>query len=110
MLEFVVIESLCDGRQILGGASTPEKTSTESGSRAPRISMDETAAFSSATSDGVNAIDTPPIFSSICAICVVPGMGTIQGFCAISQANAICPGMACFRLAQLFTKSTSAKL
>ena len=32
------------------------------------------------------------MFSSMCAICVVPGMGTIQGFCAISQASAICAG------------------
>ena len=27
------------------------------------------------------------MFSSMCAICVVPGMGTIQGFCAVSQRD-----------------------
>jgi len=30
-----------------------------------------------------------PLFSTMCCITVVPGIGTIQGFCAISQAIAI---------------------
>ena len=46
----------------------------------------------------------------MCAICVVPGMGTIHGFCAISQASAICAGVACFRSAQRFTSATSCRL
>ena len=54
--------------------------------------------------------EAAPMFSSMCAICVVPGIGTIHGFCAISQASAICAGVACFRSAHVFSKSTSAKL
>src|SRR6266511_4809849 len=63
-----------------GGASTPEKTSTCSGRRAPRIWIAETAAFSSLSSVGVNRTSAAPMFSSMCHICVVPGMGTIHGF------------------------------
>ena len=37
---------------------------------------------------------------------VVPGMGTIQGFCASSQASAIWAGVAFFRSAMLVTRST----
>ena len=39
---------------------------------------------------------------------VVPGIGTIHGFCAKSQASAICAGVACFRLATWASRSTSA--
>jgi hypothetical protein len=39
---------------------------------------------------------------------VVPGIGTIQGFWASSQAIAICAGVACFRSATLLSKSTKA--
>src|SRR5215213_3126876 len=37
-------------------------------------------------------------------------MGTIHGFCAISHASAICASVDCFRLAQLLTRSTNARL
>ena len=40
---------------------------------------------------------------------VVPGIGTIQGFCARSQASAIWAGVAFFRCAILPNKSTSAR-
>jgi hypothetical protein len=66
--------------------------------------------FISTSSAGVNRTVAAPMFSNICAICVVPGIGTIQGFCAISQASEICAGVACFRTAQLLAKSTSARL
>ena len=56
--------------------------------------------FSSSISSGVKRIPSAPMFSSICGIFVVPGMGTIHGFCAINHANAICAGVACLRLAQ----------
>ena len=59
---------------------------------------------------GVNRTASAPMFSSMCAICVVPGIGTIHGFCAISHASAICAGVAFFRSAQRFTSSTSARL
>ena len=67
----------------------------------------ETDAFSSASSGGVNRTAAAPVFSSMCAICVVPGMGTIQGFCAISHASAIWAGVARFRSAHVLTSSTS---
>jgi hypothetical protein len=41
---------------------------------------------------------------------VVPGMGTIQGFCANSQASAICAGVAFLRSPICFKRSTSAWL
>lgn len=75
--------------RFFGGASTPEKTSTASGRRCPRISIALTAEFSSVSSAGVNRTPAAPLFSSMCAIWVVPGIGTIQGFYAISHASAI---------------------
>jgi len=42
------------------------------------------------------------MFSSRRASFVVPGMGTIQGFWASSQASAICAGVAFFREDVLF--------
>ena len=74
----------------MGGASTSEKTRRLPRSRAPRIPIAETAALNSASSAGVKQIAAAPTLSTICAICVVPGMGTIQGFCAKSHASAIC--------------------
>ena len=50
------------------------------------------------------------MFSSRRCSFVVPGMGTIQGFCASSQANAICAGVAFFRSAMASSSSTSARL
>src|SRR4051812_33547868 len=44
-------------------------------------------------SSGVNSIEAAPIFSSRRCSLVVPGMGTIQGFWASSQAIAICAAM-----------------
>ena len=41
--------------------------------------MAETAAFSSIRSANVNRTSAAPVFSTMCAICVVPGMGTIHG-------------------------------
>ena len=39
---------------------------------------------------------------------VVPGTGTIHGFCASSRASAICAGGACFRAPIRVIRSTSA--
>ena len=44
----------------------------------------------------VSSIVTAPIFSSRRCSFVVPGMGTIQGFWASSQASAICAGVTPF--------------
>src|SRR6185503_13434057 len=71
------------------GASTPENTSTASGRRCPLTSIARTAEFNSETSGGVKRTPTAPLFSTMCCITVVPGIGTIHGFCAISQATAI---------------------
>ncbi|MNL76310.1 hypothetical protein D3C87_2022570 [compost metagenome] len=43
------------------------------------------------------------------AIWVVPGIGTIHGFRASSQARAIWPGAACLRAAQVFNRATKAR-
>src|SRR5215207_4711882 len=94
----------------LGGASAPDMASTSSGRRCPLTSIARTAESSSTSSAGANRTASAPLLSSMCAICVVPGMGTIQGFCAISHASATWAGVACFRLAQLLTRSTSARL
>ena len=48
------------------------------------------------------------MFSSSRASFVVPGIGTIQGFCASSQASAICAGVACLRFAIDSSSATSA--
>ena len=47
------------------------------------------------------------MFSSRRLNFVVPGIGTIQGFFASSQASAICAGVAFFRSPTVFNKSTS---
>ena len=45
-------------------------------------------------SAGESSTFTAPIFSSRRCSLVVPGIGTIHGFCASSQASAICAGVA----------------
>jgi len=54
------------------------------------------AVFNSAISLELNRTSPAPLFSSMCAICVVPGIGTIHGFWAISQARAMLAGVVCF--------------
>lgn len=46
----------------------------------------------SASSSGVNVMSAAPMFSAIRSICFVPGIGTIRGFCASSQARAMRAG------------------
>src|SRR6266480_7526279 len=48
------------------------------------------------------------MFSSSRCRFFVPGIGTIQGFCASSHASAICAGVAPLRSAIRFTRSTMA--
>ena len=62
----------------------------------------------SATSLSVSFTATAPIFSSRRCSLVVPGMGTIQGLRANSQARAIWPGVALFRFGMPWSRSTSA--
>ncbi len=76
-------------RHFLSGASTSEKFSTKSGRRCPLTSNARIAELSSVSSSDVNLTSAAPLLSSKCAICVVPGIGTIQGFCANSHASAI---------------------
>src|SRR5438105_15644401 len=60
-----------------------------SGYRAPCTGILEAALSMSRRSPGVSSMETAPMFSSRRASFVVPGMGTIHGFCASSQAIAI---------------------
>ena len=39
----------------------------------------------------------------------IPGIGTIHGFCASSQASAICAGVTFFRVANARSMSTNAR-
>src|SRR5579859_3659274 len=71
------------------GASTPDIASTKSGKRWPWTSIVRTNAFNSAISDDVRRTPAAPLFSSMCATNVVPGIGTIHGFWVNSHANAI---------------------
>ena len=48
------------------------------------------------------------MFSSSRRSFVVPGIGTIQGFCASSHASAICAGVAFFRSPIVRSRSTKA--
>ena len=59
-------------------------------------------------SSGVSSTAAAPRFSSRRCSFVVPGMGTIHGFCASSQASAICAGVAFFRAAMSRSRSTRA--
>ena len=49
------------------------------------------------------------MFSSRRSSLVVPGIGTIQGFCASSQASAICAGVARFRAPICSSNSTTGR-
>ena len=49
-------------------------------------------------------------FSSRCAMFVVPGMGTIQGFRAVNHARESCAGVTFLRRAQAWTSRTSGML
>src|SRR6266568_6116568 len=68
-----------------------------SGARAPCTRSRAKPASISATSSAVSSIASAPRFSSMCFSFVVPGMGTIHGFFARSQASAICAGVAPLR-------------
>lgn len=48
-----------------------------------------------------------PMFSAIRSICFVPGIGTIRGFCASSQARAMRAGVVCLLSVRALTYSTS---
>jgi hypothetical protein len=52
----------------------------------------------------VSSTEVAPMFSSSRCIFVVPGIGTIQGFCVSSHASAICAGVAFFSVGDLIQK------
>src|SRR5207245_8987691 len=66
------------------------------------------AVSSSRRSSGESSTFTASMFSSRRASLVVPGMGTIHGFWASSQASAICAGVAFFRSEIVLSRSTKA--
>src|SRR5439155_515396 len=68
----------------------------------------EAALSISRRSSDVNLIASEPLFSSRRDNLVVPGIGTIHGFCASSHASAICAGVAFFCSAILPRRSTNA--
>src|SRR5205814_4447884 len=63
-----------------------------SGYRAPCTVIFDAALSMSRRSSAVSSIAAAPMFSSSRCSFVVPGIGTIHGFCASSQASAICTG------------------
>jgi hypothetical protein len=64
--------------------------------RAPCTAIPAAALSISRRSSGVSSRSAAPMFSMSRSSFVVPGMGAIQGFCASSQASAICAGVAFF--------------
>src|SRR5207248_5145772 len=79
-----------------------------SGYRSPCTRILDAAFSISSRSAVVSSIDAAPMFSSSLSILRVPGIGTIHGLCANSQASAICAGVACLRPAILLRTSTTA--
>jgi hypothetical protein len=55
----------------------------------------------------VSSIEAAAMFSSGRVSFVVPGTGTIHGFCASSPARAICAAVACFRTPTYSSRSTT---
>src|SRR5271165_3081317 len=79
-----------------------------SGYRSPWIVILEAAVSISRRSSDVSSTASTPMFSSRRCTFVVPGIGTIHGFCASTQASAIWAGVAFFRSAIAPIRSTSA--
>src|SRR3990172_7014893 len=75
---------------------------------APCTSIRDAAASISRRSSAVSSTSAAPRFSSRRASFVVPGIGTIHGFCARTQASATCAGALPFRVATAATRSTRA--
>ena len=86
----------------------PVICSSFSGYRAPCTVIFEAAVSMSRRSSGVSSTETAPMFSSKRCSFVVPGIGTIHGFWASSQASAIWAGVAFFRSAMLPSRSIRA--
>src|SRR5260370_639753 len=89
-------------------AQRPTSCCRCSGYRAPYTVIPETALSMLPISSGVRFTAAAPTFSSRRCSFVVPGIGTIHGFRASSQAIAIWAGVACFRAAILPSRSTTA--
>jgi hypothetical protein len=77
-------------------AQRPVSCSSFSGYRAPCTVILAAALSMSRRSFGVSSTSAAPMFSSRRCSFVVPGIGTIHGFCASSHASAICAGVAFF--------------
>ena len=81
-----------------------------SGYRSPWICTLAEAWSSSARSSEVRSRFADPKFSSRRSSRLVPGIGTIHGFCARSQESATWPTVAFLRSATLVTRLTRARL
>ena len=81
-----------------------------SGYRSPIRVISSAAALIAARSSGVSSASTAPRFSSSRSSRRVPGMGTIHGCWARSQASAICAGVAPLASAMRPSRSTTAWL
>jgi hypothetical protein len=75
-------------RKLRASAQRPDNGSTHSGYLAPSILMLEEALSMARRSSGVRSMFAAPRFSSRRCSLVVPGIGTIHGFLASSQASA----------------------
>ncbi len=81
-----------------------------SGSRSPSMESFDAASLIAATSVSESLRSVAPRFSSRRCSFVVPGIGTIQGFCASSHARATWAGVAFIRSAAALRTSTKAML
>ena len=84
------------GTQLFGSSAPGQRLELR------RVAVPSTAILEAASSMprrsfAVSSISAAPIFSSSRWSLVVPGIGTIHGFCARSQASAICAGVAPLR-------------
>src|SRR6266566_1193924 len=86
----------------------PTSFCSSSGYRAPCTAIFEAAASSCRRSSDVSSTAAAPMFSSRRCGLVVPGIGTIHGLCASSQARAIWAGVTFFCWANLPIRSTNA--
>src|SRR5207245_3405355 len=100
--------SSCPFSKEMPSAQRPTNFCSSSGYRAPCTVIFEAALSISRRSWDVSSTPTAPTLSSNRSSLVVPGMGTIHGFCASSQARAICAGAAFLRSAGWRTRSTAA--
>ena len=98
----------CQRENVFFDAQRPVICSSFSGYRAPCTVILEAASSMARRSSGVSSTEAAPMFSSKRCRFVVPGIGTIHGFWASSQAIASWAGVACFCAAILPSRSIKA--